>query len=295
LPKLAETIRTAAGLLTANGIDNPAPDARLLVAHALRIDRAQLLAQPERTLTDEEQRRIDDLLARRMKREPMARILGSREFWGLDFRLNEATLIPRPESETLIEAALAGIGGLGFGIGKGETLTPKSLTPRLLDLGTGSGCLLLALLHELPNATGLGIDAAPRALEQAQANAENLGMTSRATFKFGDWMQNIEERFDIIISNPPYIAASDIPALMPEVRDFDPRLALDGGADGLDIYRKLIPELPHHLNPNGIAVFEVGQGQADAVQKLFLAAGFKNVSTRKDLGGIERCVIGIKE
>jgi release factor glutamine methyltransferase len=165
---------------------------------------------------------------------------------------------------------------------------------RILDLGTGTGCLLLSLLHELPDATGLGIDIASRAVEQAEANAVALELAARAKFRIGNWLEGITETFDVVVSNPPYIAAGDIPKLMPEVREHDPRRALDGGADGLDAYRLLIPALPRVMNPGALAAFEVGQGQAATVADLFRHAGFSNIETRKDLGGVDRCVVGVK-
>ena len=214
------------------------------------------------------------MITRRIRREPVARIIGAREFWGLNFGLNEATLEPRPDSETLVEAVLA------F----------RKANARILDLGTGTGCLLLALLHEMPAATGMGIDMNPRAVEQAIFNAAALGLGERAMFRTGNWLTDIKENFDIILSNPPYIPASDISTLMPEVRDYDPMLALDGGVDGLAPYRFLIPQLANFLNPQGIAAFEVGAGQAPQVADLFRQSGFANIAIHKDLGGIDRCV-----
>ncbi|NTU77152.1 MAG: peptide chain release factor N(5)-glutamine methyltransferase [Alphaproteobacteria bacterium] len=273
---LLEIIHKAQKELAAAGVDHPALDARLLIGHALGCDRAQLMMQSRRVLTDEEIAAILKLIERRARRVPVARILGLREFWGLPFGLNEATLEPRPDSETLIEAALR----IPFSNG------------RLLDLGTGTGCLLLALLHEWPEATGMGVDIAPRAVEQARANAERLGLADRATFRVNSWADGVTERFDLIISNPPYIASGEISGLMPEVRDYDPRAALDGGSDGLDVYRHLIPRLPRLLNPQGAAIFEVGQGQATAVADLLRQSGFPDVATCRDLGGVERCVMG---
>lgn len=285
--------------LTGTGIDNPQLDARLLCCHALGLDRAQLLSQSQRVLTKDEIAAIDSMITRREKRESVARIIGKREFWGLDFALNEATLEPRPDSETLVEAVLKRIQDSGFGIREKISI---------LDLGTGTGCLLLSLLHELPQATGVGIDINPRAVEQAQTNAQSLGLDRRAAFKTGSWLTPLSppprwegqgggsaaetnaERFDIIVSNPPYIPASDITDLMPEVRDHDPLLALDGGEDGINPYRLLIPQLKDFLNPGGIAAFEVGQGQAEQIADLFQQNGFTNTSTHKDLGGINRCV-----
>lgn len=259
-------------------IDSPLFDARLLVSHALRLDYVELLSQSDRALSAKEMQKIESLIARRMAHEPVGRILGEREFWSLSFGLNEATLEPRPDSETLVEVALKNLRG-------------KPL-PRILDLGTGTGCLLLSLLHELPEATGIGIDIAPRAVEQATSNAKNLGLSSRATFKAGNWLEGITDKFDVIISNPPYIPAGDIPSLMPEVRDHDPLRALDGGKDGLEIYRLLASQLPHFLKPEGFVIFEVGMGQADDVAALCHKAGLTGITKHKDLNGVERCVVG---
>jgi len=164
---------------------------------------------------------------------------------------------------------------------------------RILDLGTGTGCLLLTLLHELPNATGIGIDISPRAVEQAAQNAVALGLNTRTTFRTGNWLENITEKFDIIVSNPPYIPASDIPALMPEVRDFDPACALDGGDDGLAPYRHIIPQLPYFLKPQGLAAFECGHGQAQDIAHLFYTHKFAHIETHKDLNGTERCILAM--
>ncbi len=312
---LAACLSLAQKRLAAAGVDNPALDARLLISAALELDRIQLLTQNERALTKEEEKKIETLIARRESREPVARILGLREFWGLPFGLNEATLEPRPDSETLVETALgffaqadssSPLAGeeaktrtcaskrlvfAGEGSFSSEALLPKP-PRRLLDLGTGTGCLLLSLLQEWPEAMGIGIDLAPRAVEQAQENARRLGLDSRAVFQTGNWLEGLTESFDLIISNPPYIPAADIEALAPEVREHDPRLALDGGADGLAPYRHLIPLLPAFLNPHGAALFEVGIGQAQAVAALLKETGFTNVFTKPDLGGIDRCVGG---
>lgn len=277
--RLQNALLSSQSRLTQAGIDNASLDTRLLIAHALGCDRAALLTQSERTLTADEQKKIEALIARRGQREPVARILGLREFWGLPFGLNEATLEPRPDSETLIEAAL-------------EKTKATGAPHAILDLGTGTGCLLLALLHEWPHATGLGIDKAPRAVEQATLNAQRLGLEAHATFQGGDWLSGITQRFDMIVSNPPYIPSADIAALSPEVRDFDPLVALDGGADGLGPYRLLIPQLAAHLTPSGLVFFEVGIGQADDVAALLHAHGFTEVESVKDLGGIARVVCG---
>jgi release factor glutamine methyltransferase len=275
--RLEDFIATASKRLKEAGIESAVVDAHILVAYGLKCDRTQLLSQKDRVLAALELQKLRVFIECRARHEPVARILGRREFWSLPFGLNHATLEPRPDSETVVETAL-------------KLIKVKEAPLRILDLGTGTGCLLLSLLHELPKATGLGIDAAAQATEQAQTNAKNLGLDDRAAFRTGDWFEGINERFDVIVSNPPYIVHKDIASLMPEVRDHDPHLALDGGNDGLACYRLLVPRLPHFLKPSGFAVFEVGQGQADMVGKMFTDAGFKNVATHKDLGGIERVV-----
>jgi release factor glutamine methyltransferase len=277
--------------LRAAGIDGAALDARLLIGHVLQLDRLQLMLQAERELTADEITHSDLLIQRRAAHEPVARIIGCREFWGLPFGLNEATLEPRPDSETLIEAMLNAIGTRH----RGRASSPPPPVPRpplqILDLGTGTGCLLLALLHELPDATGVGIDIAPRAVAQATANAERLGLAHRATFQQGNWLDGVTGPFDIIVSNPPYIARDEIPTLMPEVRAHDPLAALDGGPDGLEPYRLIIPQLARFLNPAGIVAFEVGHTQATAVAELLYHAGFAQITTHQDLGGVARCVL----
>lgn len=274
---LQEMIRRAQLQLTQAGVDNPILDTRLLFAHALGCDRAALTANPERLLSDDEIATLSALITRRANREPVGRILGTREFWGLPFCLNEATLEPRPDSETLIEAAL--------------NCTKMTGAPHsILDLGTGTGCLLLALLHEWPHATGLGIDQSECACRQAEENAQRLGLEDRASFLQSDWFSNVTNRFDMIVSNPPYIPDADIDFLQPEVKVFDPLAALDGGADGLDPYRIIIPMLKNFLPPSGHVLFEVGAGQAGDVAHLMEISGFKNIQTHKDLGGIDRVV-----
>jgi release factor glutamine methyltransferase len=274
--RLSEFLAYATTTLQTAGIDNPQLDSRLLAAHGLKLDRAQLLSQSDRVLTEREIGLLTVFIEYRARHESVARIKGEREFWSLPFGLNEATLEPRPDSETLIEAALK------------KTPKPEA---RILDIGTGTGCLLLSLLHELPKATGLGVDISERAIQQAQENAQRLNMQNRATFKSNNWAEGITETFDIIISNPPYIAHDVILTLAPEVRDFDPTLALNGGKDGLNAYRHLIPELPKLLKPKGFAVFEIGYDQATSVTTLFKNAGFTTITTRKDLGGNDRCLL----
>jgi release factor glutamine methyltransferase len=221
------------------------------------------------------------MVARRLGREPVSRILGRRGFWTLDLALGPATLDPRPDSETVVEAVLAAL--------------PEPRAPlRLLDFGTGSGCLLLALLVELPTATGLGIDRSLAALEIARANARAAGLAGRAAFVQADWGGPLAGRFEVIVTNPPYIPSGDIAGLQPEVADFDPRLALDGGDDGLDCYRALVPDIARLLAPGGVAALEVGRGQAAAVGAMLTAAGLESLGARRDLGGVERCVTALQ-
>ncbi|HEX7775047.1 MAG TPA: peptide chain release factor N(5)-glutamine methyltransferase [Parvibaculum sp.] len=241
------------------GIASPELDARLLVQAAAGCDEIDMIREPGRMLAPAEIERLAGFEARRLAHEPVSRIVGLREFWGLTFKVTPATLDPRPDSETLIEAAL--------------DLLPAASAPMILDLGTGTGCLLISLLHERREARGIGVDISTEALAAAAANAEALGVGKRAAFRHTSWADGIEDRFDLVISNPPYIAAADIGGLAPEVRDHDPRLALDGGADGLDAYRAIAALLPRLLVPEGHAVVELGDGQAASVRGIFEEAG----------------------
>ncbi len=263
-----------AGRLRTAGIESPRLEARLLLAHSLGLTPEALLAEPE---TAVEPAGYEALLARRAAREPLALILGRREFWSLDFAVSAATLIPRPDSETLIEAALAQFAG-------------HAAPNAILDLGTGTGCLLLAALHEFPSARGLGLDRSAQAAELARRNAQTLGLAGRAAFACGNWADPVNGRFDLIFCNPPYIATGDLPRLMPEVTRFDPRSALDGGPDGLEAYRSIIPDLPRLLARDGAVVLELGQGQARAVELLAQSAGLTTLC-RMDLAGIPRALV----
>ncbi len=276
--RLADFITNAIDRLMLANIETPDLDARILIAYGLRLDRAQLLSHRDQILTEQQLRLLSVLIECRARREPIARIMRQREFWSLSFNLNEATLEPRPDSETLIEVAL-------------KQIQDRRNLLHILDIGTGTGCLLLSLLHELPHATGLGVDIAERAIEQAQENAQILKLLPRATFKTNNWVVGIQDSFDIIISNPPYIAHDVIPTLQPEVRDYDPTLALNGGKDGLNAYRHTIPHLPKLLKPQGFVIMEIGYDQARAVTALFKISGFKKISAHKDLGGNDRCLL----
>jgi release factor glutamine methyltransferase len=283
--KAGITIATARRLLARSfverDLDTPELDARLLVGHALGLDHAALATQGERILAAEETDVLAALAARRLAREPVARILGVKEFWGLALRLNAATLVPRPETETVVEAALAAIDR-----DRGASAL------RVADLGTGSGALLLALLTELPAAHGIGTDVSSAALGCARANAVALGLCHRASFIACDYGTALKGPFDLVVSNPPYVVHHDIAMLAPEVRDFDPHAALDGGPDGLAAYRAIAADARRLLSPDGILVLELGAGQLGAVTSLLTAAGFAAPgSPRNDLAGIARALL----
>jgi release factor glutamine methyltransferase len=274
---VAEALRAATADLGAAGIEAPHREARILLTHALDTDRAGLLRRLGDTLTADEHDRFRTMTARRVLHEPTATILGHREFWSLDFIVTKDTLIPRPDSEVLIEAAVA--------------LHPDRPVTRILDLGTGTGCLLLAALSEFPEAWGLGIDRSMAAARIARQNAEALGLGDRAAIMVGDWDRALAGRFDLILSNPPYIPSADIASLMPEVAQHEPRLALDGGADGLDPYRLLFPTLHGRLSGGGTALFEFGVGQAAALTDLAQAARLIVLDQKADLAGHPRVMI----
>jgi release factor glutamine methyltransferase len=261
------------------GLDSPELDARLLISHALGLDHAGLAAASRRTLGAAEWEAVAALVARRLKHEPVARILGRKEFWGLPLRLNAETLVPRPETETVVEAALAAIGE-----GRGGAL-------RVADLGTGSGALLLALLWEFPAARGVGTDLSLAALGCARRNAVELGLATRAMFIACDYAAALRPPFDLVVANPPYIARPDIASLAPEVRLFDPLRALDGGRDGFDAYRAVAGDLPRLLSLEGIAVLEIGAGRHDAVAELFASAGLAAGPPQHDLSGMARALV----
>lgn len=277
-----EAIERAAERLMSAAIENHRAEARWLVEVALGVSAAELLASSARSLTVAEAAKIESFVARRAAHEPFAYIEGCREFWSLSFRVSPATLIPRPDTETVVEAALE------------HVRSRKNPALRILDLGTGTGCILLALLSELPDAIGLGIDLNPDAVTVAQENARLLGLAGRALFRNGRWCEGISETFDLIVSNPPYIVDGEIASLDSDVRDFEPHLALKGGVDGLDAYRAIAAEIPSRLATNGTLALEVGAGQAGAVTDLLRGAGLEILTIRSDLAGIPRCVIATK-
>jgi release factor glutamine methyltransferase len=272
-----EALALATRRLAEAGVETARLDARLLLASVEGMSASTVLLDPRRVLAADTEAAFEQLVDRRVRREPVSRILGRREFWSLDFAISLATLDPRPDSETLVEAALAQF--------------PPEPPRRVLDLGTGTGCLLLAVLSERPRWGGLGIDIAEEAVAVAQANARTLDLSARALFQTGDWDRGLTGSFDLILSNPPYIPSSEIAGLSPEVASFDPWRALDGGNDGLDAYRVLAPAILRLLAPQGRAVIELGKGQGDAIARIMEAAGLHALERRRDLAGVERCLV----
>jgi release factor glutamine methyltransferase len=275
---ISQARRIVSDALRANGADSPELDARLLIGHALGLDHAALAANERRPLNATEAAVIASLATRRLAHEPVARILGAKEFWGLSFELGPTTLVPRPETETLVEAAL-------------DTLDPRAEMLRIADLGTGTGALLVALLSERPNAIGIGTDVSASALRVAQENAARADVLDRAMFVLCDFAGALASRFDCVVSNPPYIRSADIAGLAPDVRNYDPRLALDGGADGLDSYRRIAAGAKRVLKPDGVLIVELGAGQEDGVTALMAPHGLKPESAaRRDLAGLPRAL-----
>ena len=279
---IRDVIEQAANRLRAAGVADARQDAWLLLAHVCGQDRTTLLAHARDPLEADDRRLFQDLVDRRTRREPIAQIVARKEFWSLDFRVTADVLCPRPDSECLIEAALAAID---------KREQPGDSALRILDLGTGSGCLLLALLSERSTASGVGVDRSSSALTIARSNAERLGLAKRAAWLCADWGTALDQRFDLVVSNPPYIAVNERPDLEPEVRQFEPEAALFAGEDGLDAYRSLASDLRRLLVPNGLAFLEVGFEQADPVEALLRGAGLKVIGRRQDLAGIDRCLI----
>ena len=278
---LGDVLSAAAGRLDAAGIESARLDARLLASQALGWEQGQILSRPEHALSPDQRQALDILVARREAREPLAAITGQCEFWSLDFTVTNDVLVPRPDSETLVEAALAYI-------------KDRDADLEIIDFGTGTGCLLLALLSELPRARGLGVDISEAALNVAGGNAERLDMDGRARFQRSDWDANVDAvisgRFDLAIANPPYIADSEFAGLEPEVTRFEPRLALSGGTDGLDCYQTLAPGLRRLLKPDGHAFVEIGATQANAVSRILRRHELETICVHKDLSGLPRVI-----
>jgi release factor glutamine methyltransferase len=284
LPRLEASIsvggarRALARMFAAAGLDTPALDARVIVGHALGLDHGALAGAAERALDVHERERIADLAARRLAREPVARIVGMKEFWGLPLRVTPDVLVPRPETETVVETALRALDRNG----------ERTRALRIADLGTGSGALLLALLSELPNAFGVGTDLSEAALGVARDNAERVGLAARAAFVACGFADAFAGPFELMVSNPPYVATGELAQLAPEVRDHDPVLALDGGLDGLRAYRALAADAPRLIGAGGHLVIEMGAGQAAAAAALFSARQPLDVTAVPDLAGTLR-------
>ncbi len=270
---VGEALRLGAERLRAAGIEGARREARLLLGHALGLDPASLLAAAAAVVAPEP---YLSLIGRRASREPLAYVLGRREFWSLTFEVSPATLIPRPDSETLIEAAIT-------------AFPDREAVGRVLDLGTGTGCLLLAALREFPAAFGLGVDRSLAAAALARRNALRLGLGARTAFLAGEWAAAVRGRFDLVLCNPPYIPTGELSGLMPEVANHEPRGALDGGTDGLRAYVRIVADLSRLLAPGGAAVLEVGCGQANAVAALAMRSGL-TTSFKDDLAGIPRAL-----
>jgi release factor glutamine methyltransferase len=275
---LSDALQLVAQTFRAAGIEDADVDARVLAGHALHLDRARLISQSDRVLEAREVNAISGLAGRRLKREPVSRILGRKEFWSLPLAVTPDVLVPRPETETVVEGALDFVvrGGLRM-----EKL-------RILDIGTGSGALLVALLNELPNATGIGTDISRAALETARINITQFSFEGRCSLIACDMAAGVQGQFDLVVSNPPYIARGDIASLAPEVRDYDPIMALDGGDDGLAAYRSISADAKRLLAQGGRLFVELGAGQEPAVRELFTNAGLAVGVARNDLAGTPR-------
>lgn len=267
-------IAEARRFFEAAAIATAALDARLLLQHAAHLAHEEIAADPDRAIDAAAAQRFRELVARRAGREPVSRILGEREFHGRSFEVTSAVLDPRPDTETLIDAALA------------RRPEPK----RLLDLGTGSGAIIVTLLAEWPQATGIATDLSAAALEVAERNAGRHKVNGRVGFVHGNWFEGVDGHFDLILSNPPYIPLGEIAGLAADVRDFDPRRALDGGPDGLEAFRRIAAGAGGHLAPAGAVLVEIGAGQSAAVEAIFAASGLTCQSRARDLGGHIRCL-----
>ncbi len=281
MTSLVQAWKDAQGQLKAAGVDSPAIDARLLLEAAAGVTRVDVVTDPYRELTAEAVLTLENYVQRRARREPVARILGRKGFWKIMLSVSPHVLTPRPDTETVVELALKAF--------------PEGAPFSVLDIGTGSGAILLAIVAERPAAKGLGVDISEEALAVARENAANLGLEGRAAFMRTSWGSGLaDESFDLIVSNPPYIRTAEIDELEPEVREHEPRLALDGGPDGLEAYRILAPEILRLLKPGGVFAVEIGWDQAEPVRALMEDAALQQVAVIKDLGDRNRVVTGVK-
>lgn len=270
---VSDAIAAARARLVAADVPDAATDARLLMQHVLSCDHAGLILAGERSLTDAERAAFEALLSRRLAHEPVSKILGEREFYGRLFHVTADVLDPRADTETLIEVAL------------------EQPARRVLDLGSGSGALIVTLLAEWPEATGVAVDLSEKALAVTAENARRLAVAERLALLQGEWFAPISGQFDLIVSNPPYIPSAEIDGLEPDVREHDPLLALDGGADGLSCYRAIAGAAAPHLAPEGRIIVEIGAGQGPDVARIFAAVGFRQAAERRDLGGHVRALL----
>jgi release factor glutamine methyltransferase len=275
---LRDAIAQITGVLKQAGVDNPRLDARVLIAHVIEAETSQTFIRNDMLLTVEQDTLLAALVQRRVAREPVSRIVGQREFWGLDFKVTPDTLDPRADTEILVSAV----------IDHNKRLALNQ--PRILDLGTGTGCVVLALAHALPGSTGVGTDLSEAALRVAKRNADKLDLSERVSFTRMSWCEGLVGPFDIITSNPPYLSADDMQHLSPEVR-YDPAQALDGGADGLDCYRAIVADVKRLARQPAILSLEVGSGQAGPVAQMLEDAALRVVEIRSDLASIPRCVV----
>lgn len=280
-PSAKSLIAEARWRFAAAGLDDPATDARVLVCGLLDLNPTALLLHGEEAVGLEVVAQVEAAIARRLDREPVHRILGHRDFYGLDLALSVGTLEPRPDTEVLVDAILPHL----------RRMVSSGLKPRIVDLGTGTGAIALALLQECPEATAVGIDISDDALETALGNAERNGFGTRFSVRAGPWFENAPERFDIVVSNPPYIRSDVVLGLEPEVAKFDPMAALDGGLDGLDAYRAIAETAHEHIEMHGVIGLEIGFDQRVEVTQIFEDAGFFLIEARQDLGGNDRVLI----
>lgn len=278
---IRDGIAEATNRLADAGVEAASREAWLLLGTVLNQDRITLLIRAQDALSSSDQTAFLDLIERRIRREPAAQIIGEKEFWSLPFSVSKDVLCPRPDSETLVALTLELLKA---------RLQTSDRSPRILDLGTGSGCLVLALLSELPKAEAVGVDRSIEALAIAKANGERLGLSSRMTWLAADWGNALSGSFDLIISNPPYIETGEWPHLAPEIKLYEPKNALIAGEDGLNAYRQLAPDVARLLAPSGIACFEHGLGQGDEVARIMAEVGLRCIERRQDLAGIGRCL-----
>ncbi len=278
--QLSHLVHQISEHLARSGVDTPLREARLILQYALGISYLTIITDPTYDLDPDQVLKAKKWAQRRAQREPLSKIIGKKEFWGLDFKVTCQTLDPRPDSETLIEAVI-------------EAYPIKTHPWKILDLGTGSGCLILSLLHEYPQAQGMAIDQSSEALKVAMETAHSLNLIDRLCLKQGCWTQGLNEHFDIIVSNPPYIALNTL--LEPEVANFDPPEALFAGADGLDAYRQIAQDVGRVMNLGAHLFLEIGIDQDKSVEEIFISQGFKLKNKKRDLANIVRCLIFCKK